>query len=62
MLGGLPAPLNRCSQEKDARKDAADLRSLLRARVQGMLSTAEREGAILDEKNMCADLNSDHGP
>ena len=62
VLGALLAPLKRCSLEQDARKGTADQRSLLHAHVQGMLSTAEREGAPLDEENMYADLKYDHSP
>ena len=51
VLGGLCAPLKGCTLEKDGSKGAADLRALLRARVQDMRNTAEREGATLDERN-----------
>ena len=60
VLGGLCAPLKGCILEKDGSKGAADLRALLRARVQDMRSTAEREGATLDERNMFATAYTYH--
>ena len=60
VLGGLSAPLKGCTLEMDVSKGAADLRALLRARVQDMRSTAEREGATLDERNMCVTVDTYH--
>ena len=54
VLGRLSAPLKDCPLKKYVSQGAADLRALLRARVQDMRSTAESEGATLDERNMCA--------
>lgn len=58
VLGGLPSPFMGCSLEKDPEKGAADLRSLLRARVKAMLGMAEQQVATTHEKKMCGVPNS----
>ena len=56
VLGGLPDSLKARSVEEDPFKAAADLRGLLRGRVQSMLARAEEAGALVGDKNTCAVL------
>ncbi|CAK0787947.1 hypothetical protein CVIRNUC_011169 [Coccomyxa viridis] len=51
VLGGLPDSLKARSVEEDPFKAAADLRGLLRGRVQSMLARAEEAGALVGDKN-----------
>ena len=58
VLGGLPALWKGCAPKREPGKGAGELRSLLRARVQGMLARAVREGATANDKNECAELHA----
>ena len=58
VLGGLPTSLKGCPLGKDIDKAAADLRRLLRGRVEEMLARAERAGASVDDMNRCAELHA----
>ena len=52
-LEELPGPFKGCSLEHNAAKGAANLRSLMRARVEALLSAAEQGRATVDDKNKC---------
>ena len=58
VLGGLPASLKGCAREENSDIRVGELRALLWARVQDMLTRAERGRASLGDMNECAVLHA----
>ena len=56
VLGGVPSPWRGCISKEDPHEGAAELRTLMRARVGRMQSHGKLMGATLDELKLCGAL------